>query len=321
VYSNVPQPSSLRTFSIALLVIGVLGYYKIRTSGQHDFITDVAMPLGLSFYAFRCVHYLIERYKGNIPQQAFTTFCCYLWFLPTLVVGPIHRYPQFQKDLRFKRWDATMLSDGLRRILYGYVKIVVLGNYLVSVQLGRVNGDLEVGPLYYYLEIVRNGLNLYFQFSGFSDIAIGFALLHGYRVMENFNWPYFKRNISDFWRAWHISLTSWCRDYVYTVVFSVTRNSYLGIIATLITIGLWHEISWRYLEWGIYHGLGIVTWQLFQRVRSKLPTVNNPVLRRALDGASIVVTVHFVWFGFVLVNQPDLASAFSIYRIVLFSWI
>lgn len=321
--SNRPGLGSARAISVSAFVVAVLTYYKLRAAdGGQDFFSSVAIPLGLSYYSFRCVHYVIEKYKGTLDDHGFREFISYLFFLPTLVVGPIHRFGQFHHDLRYKRWDGRLIAEGLERILYGYAKIAFLGNYLVSGKFAGYIASLDgTNPaLVYYLEIVRNGLNLYFQFAGFSDIAIGFSLLLGYRIIENFNWPFIQKNISDFWRCWHISLTSWCRDYIYTVVMSVTRMPYLAVLATLIVIGMWHEVSPRYLLWGIYHGVGVVTWQLFQKAKAHLPEINNVVARRAVDGVSILATVHFVWFSFVLISQPSFAAALSIYHTVLFSW-
>ena len=210
----------------------------------------------------------------------------------------------------------------MERILYGYVKIAFLGNFLVNARFGNyIQGiDSQQVVLIAYLEMVRGGFSLYFQFSGFADIAIGFSRLLGFRVMENFNWPYLQKNISDYWRCWHISLTSWCRDYVYTSVVSLTRSPALGAIATLLVIGLWHEISLRYLAWGLYHGLGIVFWQQFQRVKTFLPKIQGTVTRKLVDATSILITVHFVWFGLIIARQPDFTSVLEVWSILLTGW-
>ena len=283
----------------------------------------VAIPLGLSYYGFRCMHYALERYKGTLERHGFKEVLGYLFFLPTIVIGPINRFGPFLRDLRRQRWDGALMSEGLERILYGYVKITVIGNFLIASQFRTwiESWRAEHQALGEYMNIIRYGLNSYFQFAGFSDIAIGFALLLGYRVIENFNWPYLQTNISAFWRSWHISLTSWCRDYVYGSVFAVTRSPALGALATLVVVGLWHEISVRYLLWGVYHGIGLIVWQRFQDVKRYLPTVSNPLGRRAVDGFCILLTANFVWFSFVLVSQPTLAMAWQAYRTVLFWWV
>jgi alginate O-acetyltransferase complex protein AlgI len=305
-------------------VIAVLAFYKVLSAVEgEDLLTGTLIPLGLSYYALRCVHYALERYKGRIEDRPLAELFGYLFFLPTIFVGPIHRYPEFDRDRRRHRWDAALFSEGLERILYGYVKITLLGNFLISQIFANWSGSVAQGDSAagLYLEMLRIGFNLYFQFSGFSDIAIGFARLLGFRVMENFNWPFLQKNISDFWRCWHISLTSWCREYIYTSVIATTRSPALGALATLIAIGLWHEISLRYLAWGCYHGLGIIVWQQWQRLWSSYPEIRLPMFRWTRDLLSTLLTIHFVWLGFLLVRQPDFTAMFEILDTLFLSWI
>jgi len=164
-----------------------------------------------------------------------------------------------------------------------------------------------------YLGIVQNGLNLYFQFSGHSDIAIGLSLMLGYRVIENFNWPYLQPNISAFWQSWHRSLSLWCRDYIYGVVVAQTRSPALGALATMVVIGLWHEMSFRFLLWGAWHGLGIIIWQQWQAVRAGSTMTLPPALRIPLHVFSVLLTVNFVWFGFVILTAPSVAEALNLF--------
>jgi alginate O-acetyltransferase complex protein AlgI len=310
-------------FALCAGIVLVLVFYKLRISVQFsDTLTTLAIPLGLSYYALRCVHYVIERYKGTLAPQSALDVGSYMFFLPTLLAGPIHRYGPFQRDARRRRWDSSLFAEGLERILYGYVKITFLSNYVVSQGLAAIVTDLDAShpSASIYLSIVQNGLNGYLQFSGYSDIAIGFGMLLGYRVMENFNWPFLKKNISDFWKSWHISLSSWCRDYVYMVVIAVSRRPAMAAIASMLVIALWHEISFRYVVWGLYNGLGIVGWQQFQRVKPLLPRIGSFGVSRALGGVSVLITFHFVIFGFVLVNQPTLGQALAVYRSMFEGW-
>lgn len=318
--------SGRRVIAVTAIVVGILVYYKVlvyRSTGEG--VADIVIPLGLSYYSFRCFHYVFERYRETTPRHSFGEYLCYMFFLPTMVIGPINRFQPFVSDIHGRRWDSRDLSEGIERILYGYVKIAVLGNYLVSGRLNEHIANIDPGniALIYYLEIVRNGLSLYLQFAGFSDIAIGFALLLGYRIMENFRWPYLQKNISDFWRCWHISLSSWCRDYVYMPVLGVTRNPYMATLASFSVIGLWHEISYRYVLWGLFHGAGILVWRRMQDAKRalRLPRVKNRVGRIALDGLSVVATVHFVFFGLVIVNQPNVEKVWHVWRATLFFWL
>ena len=304
-------------------ILGLLVWYKVRVAADlSSGLASFAIPLGLSYYALRCIHYIVERYKGNLPPHDFTDFVSYLFFLPTLIAGPIHRFAEFQRDFRRMRWDAEKFSEGLERILYGYVKITFFANFLVMTRLGGYVGGLppESAQAAAYLTMIQKGLNGYLLFSGYSDIAIGFALLLGYRVMENFRWPLLKPNISEFWKSWHISLSSWCRDYVYMLVVSFTRRPALGVLAAMLAIGLWHEVSHRYLLWGIYNGVGIVVWQQFQALKRHLPPITllqRPWGRKALYALSVVLTFHFVMVGFVIVQQATLADTLAFFKTLL----
>jgi D-alanyl-lipoteichoic acid acyltransferase DltB (MBOAT superfamily) len=307
------------------MILSVLIYYKVTVRGSpEDLLREVLIPMGLSYYSFRCLHYLLECYRGTLPSHTFREFLSYLFFLPTLVIGPIHRFKPFLNDHHTKRWHGDTLSEGMERILYGYVKVAVLANFLFSTQMARVIGsiDPQATTRILYLEMIRGAMNLYLQFSGLSDIAIGFALLLGYRVMENFNHPYGQRNIADFWRSWHMSLTSWCRDYVYLPLIGLTRNPYVANVMTFLAIGLWHEVSLRYVVWALYHALGLIIWHEFQALKRKLgvPRLRRGVLATVVHGAGIVLTFHFVGFGFIIARQPTLTAMLESFRVLLLFW-
>jgi D-alanyl-lipoteichoic acid acyltransferase DltB (MBOAT superfamily) len=228
-------------------------------------------------------------------------------------------------------------SLGIERILLGYVKIVVLANQLVNVNMQAYIASIDPSRewLIAYLEMLAYGFNGYLQFAGYSDIAIGFALLLGYRVMENFNWPFLARNISEFWKRWHISLSNWCRNYIYMVVTSISRKPTLAILLSMLVLGLWHEISLRYVLWGVYHGVGIALWQLWKRssighargsVTSDGPGVSggdgsySAVSRMLLHGLAVLTTFHFVMLSFVILRHETIAEMLENYRLLLAGW-
>ena len=313
-----PRPAGWTVIAATLGFVAILGCFKIgaRGASYETIINEGLIPMGLSYYTFRCLHLIYERHRGNFAETRPAEIIGYLFFLPTLVVGPIHRFGDYQRDLYRVRLEPSRLGEGLERILYGYVKIAFIGNYLISGVIDEWVDGLEVAhpSLHAYFWIVQGGCNLYFQFSGFADVAIGFALLLGFRVIENFDWPYLSRNLSEFWHRWHISLTSWCRDYVFGAVVSVTRSPSLGAIATLLVIGLWHELSLRFICWGLFHSVGLITWQRFQMLKRRLPTVIWPPARAALTVLSTLLTLHYVWFAFAIVRQPDLAGVLRVWR-------
>jgi len=279
-------------------------------------VSEWAVPLGLAYIALRGVHYVVEAYRGGLPEHRFSDLVDYFFFLPTIIAGPIHRFPHFLTDARRRRWNQEMFSNGLERILYGYVKITVLANLLVStIVAGAIAHNTTAGePLNLYLLMFERGLNGYLQFAGYSDVAIGFALLLGFRVIENFNAPLIKPNVQQFWASWHMSLTSWCRDYVYTPTFSLTRARWLGILSSMAVLGLWHEFTPRYLAWGLYNGLGIVLWYFWRRAageRIEARLAGHALRSRLWYFLSVVLTLHFIFVGFILVQQATLQQAFG----------
>jgi alginate O-acetyltransferase complex protein AlgI len=311
--TRVDRPRAAWSTATAAVMLVTLVLFKLLAVSKVDnVVIDTIIPLGLSYYTFRCLHVLFNHYRGTSAKMGLGELLAYLFFLPTIVVGPIHRAPEFVRDHRSLHWSGEKISEGIERIVGGYFKIAVLGNFLVTAKLGEVLQSIDPQHtfLIQYLRMVRMGLNLYLQFSGFSDVAIGFALLLGYRVMENFRWPYFSVNIADFWRRWHISLTSWSRDYVYMPLLGATRRPHVATVASFVMIGLWHELSMRYLLWGLYHAAGVLVWQAWQRQkrRWKVPVAKTRTTKALANGLAILFTVHFVWFGGALVNQSDLGS-------------
>jgi alginate O-acetyltransferase complex protein AlgI len=317
-----PSVSGPRAWTAGILVIAVLLTYKYLAASSPSVAVSEIIPLGLSFYSIRCLHYIVEKYKNSYAKHDFWAFACYLFFLPTVLAGPIHRFAEFSRDRRRKRWDSALFSEGLERILYGYAKITIVGNFLISNRFAAYIGGLDTAnvALIEYLDLLRHGFNLYVQFSGYSDIAIGFALLLGYRVMENFDYPFLKKNISEFWRSWHISLTSWVREHVYMLGILVTRSSVLAVILSMIALGLWHEMSIRYIVWGAYHGLGIAAWQMFQRLKPLAWQARGQFVIHATRAISVFVTFHFVMFGFAIVKEPSLVAALHSIRTIMTFW-
>jgi alginate O-acetyltransferase complex protein AlgI len=222
-----------------------------------------------------------------------------------------------------RRLDGQLISQGLERILYGYFKIVFLANFLVSNWFYNQIVPLHsTSPsLFHYLDGLKYGVNLYFQFSGYSDVAIGFSLIMGFRVIENFNYPFLATNINDFWLRWHISLSGWCRDYIYVPVASLTRKPVFAIISSMVILGLWHEVSWQYLIWALYHGAGIAIWHGFQRLKPGFPSVTGS--KAGLTATRIFsnfLTMNFVIIGFLIVKEPTLSESMSVIKELFLFW-
>jgi D-alanyl-lipoteichoic acid acyltransferase DltB (MBOAT superfamily) len=301
------QLPGLRPGAAVLLAIGqavaVWMVFKSEWATHAGWWTQVGVPLGLSYYTFRQIHYAIERYKQTLPAHNWADYLRYLFFLPTMLVGPLNRFPDFFRDARRRRWDTALFSAGLERILYGYVKIVVLGNALLTNKLGHlIERLMPVHPaLATYLGIIKFAANAYVQFAGYSDIAIGLSLTMGFRIMENFHAPFLAPNLSEFWKRYHISLSSWCRDYVFTPLLSLTRRGIVAIAASMLVLGLWHEWSWRYLIWGALQGAGILAWHRYHRWQERQPVLARPSAFAHWSG--VVLTLHFYCFSCVIIRE------------------
>lgn len=310
------QNLSTLTATLFVIVQNVLLFaiYKVGISPLMISPMDQLIPLGLSYYSFRQIHYAIEKYKGQLSPHNFGDYASYLFFLPTILIGPINRFQPFLRNTYRRRWNPALFSEGLERIVYGYAKVVVIGNFLVSDKMNVLINLIEHqdGWLYHYLQLFKYTLNTYFQFAGYSDVAIGLALLLGYRVMENFNYPFFAENINEFWNRWHISLSSWCKDYVFTPVASITRKPILGILLTMLAIGLWHDISLKYVIWAFYHGAGIAIWHLYNK--SSKSFLLSKVTGYNIIGA--MVTFHFVMYSFVIIQHESWKDIWSSYKIL-----
>ncbi|MBZ0270631.1 hypothetical protein K8I61_01235 [bacterium] len=235
------------------------------------------VPVGISYFTFRALHLLIETRRGNVGRVSGLDFFYYIMFLPTVVAGPIERFGPFQEQRRAqKEFDADMFGEGLRRITIGLVKKLVLADMFFGLittflkpgpNLTLSSGQLWLSLHFYYAY-------LYMDFSGYSDIAIGISRLFGFRIMENFNWPIFAWNIREFWRRWHISLTSWLTEYVYFGLGGNRKGETRAMLNTMITmmlIALWHGsvLLQHYFIWGIYLGLGLVFFRLWMRFKAR----------------------------------------------------
>lgn len=281
--------------------------FKSEWPTHQGWQTSVGIPLGLSYYTFRQIHYAIERYKQTLPVHDFADYLTYLFFLPTLLIGPINRFPDFYRDSRRRRWDAVLFSTGLERILYGYAKIVLIGNMLLTNKLAQIIFTLQPNhpSLASYLSLIRFATNAYIQFAGFSDVAIGLSLLIGIRVPENFESPFLASNLNEFWKRYHISLSSWCRDYVFTPLLSLTRQPVLATLGAMLVLGLWHEWSSQYLVWGALQGLGVLIWHRFKRPSGETKTTQPAWHSNVMHGLGVLLTFHYFCLTCLVIQKNN----------------
>ena len=220
--------------------------------------------VGIAYFTCRHIHYLIEVYKGTITINL-RQFWYYQSFLPVIVAGPIARYSDFTRELQRRRWDSSQASIAIERIIYGYATVIIVGNYLIAQKIGQQLPLFESNFIFHaWLKSASDWAYLYAQFSGWSSIAIGFSLLMGIRVQENFKYPFLATNLIEFWQRWHISLSTWCKDYVFTPMIAITRKPIIAIVAAMLAMGIWHELSTYYILWGVYHAMGITICRSYQ---------------------------------------------------------
>lgn len=298
---------------VSMLVLGFVLYKVLLRANPFD--QTVAL-IGFVYAVPRAVHVLVDSKYRQLERPSLGLLHSYFWFFPTLIIGPIHRLEAFRRSLRRRRFDVPQIASGLERILIGLLSVKVLADWMVSGRLGRAIEPLaeERPGLGSLLASVEYGLNLYFTFAGWSAVAIGTAAIFGFEVSENFDRPFTKRNLAEFWRSWHMSLTSWTRDFVYQPVAATTRRPALAIVATMFAIALWHEFSPRYLIWALWHAVGLLIHRWFKKRSDRqefgtfAPTWVHPALRRA---SATALTVLFVTLGFTITRTDTVSAGLS----------
>jgi len=301
-----PHSKSLHKAAIGITLLGFITYRIYNPSIK---IEQNLAVLGFSCYALKIMHVLLASLHSKLDTPKVKDVFAWLWFWPTLLIGPINRFQEFQRELSRRRWDPDLFSRGVQRILFGYAKIAILGNWLAELVLGGYIQRLDSASwLFHYLSTLKYGMLLYVKFAGYSDLAIGIALLVGIRISENFNFPFLACSIRDFWKRWHISLSSWCNDYVYRSAFASFRSGAVASILTMLVIGFWHEASFRYLFWGAWHGCGIALCLLWQKSRLSA-YLNSGYRKKTWAAFSLILTLNFVVLSFVFTSTESMSLA------------
>ena len=281
-------------------------------------VLDIVLPLGISFYTFQTMSYTIDVYRGHLrPMESFADYFLFVTFFPQLVAGPILRAADFLPQLAVtKRLREREVAEGLFRVALGFIKKIVIADQLAKYVTPAFLLPGQQTPLELLLAVYGFAIQIYCDFSGYSDIAIGCGRLLGFQIMKNFNQPYVSASITEFWRRWHISLSTWLRDYLYIPLGGNRRGGRRTLINLMITMllgGLWHGAAWHFVVWGGYHGALLAVERLWrERVRVR---IGVPVIVRRL------ATFHLVCLGWVLFRAPDLATAGTIIgRIAELRW-
>ncbi len=270
-----------------------LNYFSISMPAT---LLKIALPVGISFYTFKVVGYLIDIYRGEVaPEKHFGFFALFVSFFPQLIAGPIDRagllMPQLKTEQKFSK---KTFHEGLMLMLWGFFKKIVIADRLVVyvsevfTNYSQYNGTaLFLGAFFFTIQI-------YCDFSGYSDIAIGAAKLMGYNLMDNFKRPYFSKSLTEFWRRWHISLSSWFKDYLYLPLGGSRVSKFrwaLNIVIVFAVSGLWHGAAWTFVIWGLIHGIFLIVSRIFSGIKSKIKILFfNPLVN------FMIVMIAWVFF-------------------------
>jgi len=268
---------------INLLVLGFFKYadFLIQTinglAGTSFALLNLPLPIGISFYTFQTMSYTIDCYRGKVkPQRDFFDFAVFVTMFPQLIAGPIVKYAQVEKQLRDRKPDIIQISYGCKRFVIGLAKKVLLANNLGILWTQVSARDFgEVSVLMAWLGIIAFTLQIYFDFSGYSDMAIGLGACLGFSFPENFNYPYIATSVTDFWRRWHMSLSGWFREYVYIPLGGNKKGAVKQIRNILIVwmlTGIWHGAGWNFFVWGLWFAFWLIMEKLWiRKLQEHLP--------------------------------------------------
>ena len=300
---NSPKGKLLLSFSVAV-PLGLLAIFKYADfllgsvnslTGADIPLLKLVLPIGISFYTFQAISYVIDVYRGDVPaQRSYISLATYITLFPQLIAGPIVRYTTVAEDLKNRRHSAEGISDGVFRFAVGLGKKVLIANLLGSLCTAyRESSDPSV--VFSWVYAISFSLQIYFDFSAYSDMAIGMGKIFGFRFLENFNYPFISKSITEFWRRWQISLGSWFRDYVYIPLGGNRVKPFRHIFNILVVwclTGLWHGAAWTFMAWGLYFGVLLILEKLFlKRYLERLPAVFQHAY------VLILVLISFVLFN------------------------
>jgi alginate O-acetyltransferase complex protein AlgI len=306
--------SIFKYFNFAADSISTLfAYLGFRISPIH---LRLVLPFGISFFTFETMSYTIDVYRREIePSKRYLDYLLFVCFFPHLVAGPIVRpnqmLPQLEKTPIF---DADAQARGMWRIAQGLAKKVMIGDYLAQNFVSRVFENPErYSSFEVLIAIYGYAIQIYCDFSGYTDIALGSAQLFGYRLPPNFDMPYISRNLQEFWRRWHISLSTWLRDYLYVPLGGSRHGAwktYRNLALTMVLGGLWHGASWNFVIWGALHGGALAATRMWQRRRSRSSKVEGESNAMSFERlVSIFFTFQFVCFAWIFFRAPTLTHA------------
>ena len=309
---KIPKCKKLFVTLAVVLSLGFLGYYKYvdffitninAVTGLSIPLLKVALPIGISFYTFQLLSYNVDVYRGNVPaQKNFIDLAAYIALFPQLIAGPIVRYSDVAAQLKNRTHSWEKISLGVRRFVLGLAKKILIANALGEL-CDLFRGTTDQSVLYFWMYAIAFSLHIYFDFSGYSDMAIGLGKIFGFDFLENFNYPYISKSATEFWRRWHMSLGSWFRDYVY-IPLGGSRvkkpRMFFNIFVVWMLTGFWHGAAWNFILWGLMFAI--------------LLLIEKSFLLKHLNKSKVWSRCYLllmVVISFVIFNATDLKEAFS----------
>ena len=304
--------------------LGILGYYKYagffaRTLNSllgKDFIPvlEVALPIGISFFTFQALSYVVDVYSGDTKaSKSLVNVALYISFFPQLIAGPIVKYRDINKQIEDRESNWIDISDGFKRFIYGLGKKILISNILgMCVDTIYAYDVTTIDCRTAWIGALAYTFQIYYDFSGYSDMAIGLGKMFGFKILENFEYPYLSHSITEFWRRWHISLGSWFREYVYIPLGGNrkgTRRTYLNLIIVFFLTGLWHGADMSFVIWGLFHGFFSIIERLgLKRILCKAKIV------------SVIYTFFIVNLGWVMFRADNILTALRYIARMLLPW-
>ena len=275
---------------------------------------ELPLPIGISFYTFQTMSYIIDLYRGKYKaQRSLISLALYISFFPQLIAGPIVRYEDINEQIENRKVTLEQTAAGIRRFIYGLGKKVIVSNILAesASQIADIY-IMELTGMVAWVGAILYTLQIYYDFSGYSDMAIGLGKMFGFRFLENFNYPYLSKSISEFWRRWHISLGTWFREYLYIPLGGNRKGkirTYLNLMIVFAVTGLWHGASWNFVVWGIYYGI--------------LNVIERIGLQKLLMKSKMFAWIYSILavnFGWVIFQQKDLIKGIEYLKRMIQPW-
>lgn len=299
--------------SLLAIHIGALGLFKYsdftinninQIFGSKIPLLKLALPIGISFYTFQIISYVVDVYRGKVKaQKSFLKLATYVSLFPQLIAGPIVRYETIEKELDNRTSNFENFAYGVRRFVIGLGKKVLIANMLGEL-CDVFSTTNEKSVLFYWIFAISYSLQIYFDFSAYSDMAIGLGRMFGFHFLENFNYPYISKSITEFWRRWHMSLSSWFRDYVY-IPLGGNRKETIILVRNIFIVwaltGIWHGANWTFVIWGLMFGIMLIIEKLFlTKHLEKMPSI----LQR-------IYVLFTVMISFIIFNANSIGEAWN----------